>query len=347
MNNCFDKPDLSKLSIEREARPSSQRMILNAKMLIALTLGLFILAGTIVKCSILGQKRSEASFTSAGTHGKESSQNLGTADGYQQVLNATGYVVAQRKAAVSSKATGRLASLYVAEGDKVKQGQVLGVLENEDLAAAVRQEEANLAAVTSQIGFDAAELKEASLNKERIEKLFAEKAVSKAELDRAWARHRQAVSRLEVAKSNEVLARARLEKAKVDLSYTYILAPFDGTVLTKNADVGEIVSPFGASATSRAAIVTIADMSSLEVEADVSEANLQRIFLGQQCDITLDSLPGKVYQGVVGKIVPTVDRAKATVLTKIKFLNKDDDVIPEMSAKVAFKLKDNKQEQHD
>jgi len=115
------------------------------------------------------------------------------------------------------------------------------------------------------------------------------------------------------------------------------LAPFDGTVISKNADEGEVVAPFGSSANARAAVVTIADMSSLEVEADVSESNLQRVSVGQGCGITLDSIPGQIYEGIVSNIVPTVDRAKATVLVKIKFNNLDDRVIPEMSARVTFR----------
>ena len=117
---------------------------------------------------------------------------------------------------------------------------------------------------------------------------------------------------------------------------TRIRAPFDGTILTKNADVGEVVAPFGAASNSRGAVVMMADMSSLEVEADVSESNIEKISDGQPCEITLDAFPEKRYRGVVGKIVPTADRAKATVLTKVRFIDRDSRVLPEMSAKVSF-----------
>jgi RND family efflux transporter MFP subunit len=110
-------------------------------------------------------------------------------------------------------------------------------------------------------------------------------------------------------------------------------------VLTKNADVGEVVAPFGSSSNARAAVVSIADMSSLEVEADVSESNIERIRTGQPCEVVLDAYPQVRYKAVVGKIVPTADRAKATVLTKVKFLERDDRVLPEMSAKVTFLAK--------
>ena len=120
------------------------------------------------------------------------------------------------------------------------------------------------------------------------------------------------------------------------LDYTLIRAPFDGVILTKNADVGEVVAPFGSSINAKAAVVTMADLDSLIVEADVSEINLEKVKKGQPCEIQLDSLPGMRFAGQVHMIVPTADRSKATVLTKVKFLEKDERVLPEMSAKVAF-----------
>jgi RND family efflux transporter MFP subunit len=132
------------------------------------------------------------------------------------------------------------------------------------------------------------------------------------------------------------VSQAGLKAAEVQVENTLIRAPFDGTILTKNADVGEVVSPFSAGATSRVAVVTIADMNSLEVEADVSESNIEKISFNQPCEITLDAYPDQRYRGFVNKIVPTADRSKATVMTKIKFLDKDNRVLPEMSAKVNF-----------
>jgi RND family efflux transporter MFP subunit len=120
------------------------------------------------------------------------------------------------------------------------------------------------------------------------------------------------------------------------LEYSLIRAPFDAVVLTKNADIGDIVTPIGAAANAKAAVVTIADMSSLEVEADVSETNLSLVKAGQPCEIQLDALPDFRFRGVVHTIVPTADRTKATVLVKVRFLDKDPRVLPEMRAKVSF-----------
>jgi RND family efflux transporter MFP subunit len=129
---------------------------------------------------------------------------------------------------------------------------------------------------------------------------------------------------------------AALQAAHVALEYTLIKAPFDAVVLTKNADVGDIITPLGAAANAKAAVVTIADLTSLQVEADVSETNLSLVKVGQPCDIQLDALPDFRFRGVVHAIVPTVDRAKATIMVKVRFLDQDPRVLPEMRAKVAF-----------
>jgi len=107
-------------------------------------------------------------------------------------------------------------------------------------------------------------------------------------------------------------------------------------VLTKNADVGDIVTPLGAAANAKASVVTIADLSSLRVEADVSESNLEKVKVGQPCEILLDALPGSRFRGLVHTVVPTADRSKATVMVKVSFVDRDPRILPEMSAKVAF-----------
>ncbi|MFN8389621.1 MAG: efflux RND transporter periplasmic adaptor subunit [Bdellovibrionota bacterium] len=253
-------------------------------------------------------------------------------------LDATGYVVAQRKAAVSSKATGRLKELKVVEGDVVESGQIIGVIENDDVQALLVQEEAGLKSAQARVDAAQAEFDDAKINYERAKSLNEKKVIAQSEMDTAESRYRKSSANIQVAKADVALAQARVEKAKVEFEFTLIRAPFAGTVLTKDADVGEIVAPFGSSTNARAALVTIADMESLEVEADVSESNIAKVSVGQKCSITLDSYPDKRYQGVVSRIVPTVDRAKATVQVKIRFVEKDASVIPEMSARVTFQL---------
>jgi HlyD family secretion protein len=238
------------------------------------------------------------------------------------VLTASGYVVAQVKAAVASKGTGRLEKLNVEEGDRVKKGELIAQLEDSDVMALLEKARADLSVAQ-------ADSNDARRSLERQRTLYASGLTSKAELDAAEARYGRVISTI-------LSAKAGVRSAEVALENTRIRAPFDGTVLTKNADVGEVVAPLAATANSRAAVVTMADMSSLQVEADVSEANITRVSVGQPCEITLDAYPDRRYPGVVHKIVPTADRAKATVLTKIAFKERDDRVLPEMSAKVTF-----------
>lgn len=252
------------------------------------------------------------------------------------VLTASGYIVAQRKAAVASKGTGRLEYLAVIEGDRVTKGSVIGRIENSDVEAALHQAQANLGVARASVEQANAELDDATANYERQKTLAATKSISQSEYDIANARNKRAAAGVASAKAGVQAAEAGVRSAEVGVENTIIRAPFDGTVLSKSADVGEVISPFGASAGSRGALVTLADMASLEVEADVSESNIEKIHPDQPCEITLDAFPDTRYRGVVHKIVPTADRAKATVLTKVRFAERDSRVLPEMRAKVNF-----------
>lgn len=238
------------------------------------------------------------------------------------VLTASGYVVARRKAAVASKGTGTLVFLGVEEGDRVKKGQVIARLDDSDVAATLQRARENLRVVES-------ELNDANQSLERQRVLLQKDMVARADYDVAEARYKRVIASIDAAKFG-------VREAEVAVENTRIVAPFDGTVLKKNADVGEIVAPLAGAASSKAAVVTIADMSSLEVEADVSEANITRVSSDQSCEITLDAYPQQRYPGFVTKIVPTADRAKATVMVKIKFKKYDQRVLPEMGAKITF-----------
>lgn len=252
------------------------------------------------------------------------------------LLNATGYVVAQRKAAVGSKATGRLEWLGVREGSQVKQGEVLARIENRDVTAQREQAAANVNVARANLAQGEADLKETERALRRSEDLLRQKFVSQAAHDQAVARYERALAAIASLKAAIGVAQASQRVAQVAVEQTLVRAPFDGVVLTKNANVGDNITPFSAAADTKGAVLTMADMSTLEVEADVSEANLAKVKLGQPCEIQLDALPGVRMRGEVGSMVPTVDRAKATVTVKIRFAERDPRVLPEMSAKVAF-----------
>ena len=252
------------------------------------------------------------------------------------LLNASGYVVAQRKASLASKVTGRLVAINVEEGNVVKKGDVVARLENEDSAALKNQASANLAVTQAELERAKAELNDAAVNLKRQKDLLAKDYISRLEYDSAEARYKMDAAAVAGAEAAIKANAAALQNAEVSLEYTLIRAPFDAVVLTKNADIGDIITPIGAAAEAKAAVVTIADMDSLLVEADVSESNLKQVHTGQACEIQLDAFPDIRFRGLVHMIVPTADRTRASVLVKVKFLDKDKRILPEMSAKVAF-----------
>ncbi|HTK96339.1 MAG TPA: efflux RND transporter periplasmic adaptor subunit [Terriglobales bacterium] len=252
------------------------------------------------------------------------------------LLNATGYVVPQRKAALSSKATGRLEWLGVLEGSRVKAGEVIARLERNDVQATLAQAEAqvNVAIANQQQG--AAELRDAEANFRRSKELLAKKFISGAQHDADVARLGKARAAIASQKAGVASAEANRRAAEVGVEQTLIRAPFDAIVLTKNANVGDNITPFSSAAEAKGAVVTVADMETLEVEADVAESSIGKISVDQPCEVQLDALPDTRLAAVVSRIVPTVDRSKATVLVKVRFVERDARVLPDMSAKVAF-----------
>ncbi len=252
------------------------------------------------------------------------------------LLNASGYVVAQRRSAVSSKITSWLDSLLVEEGSIVKKGEIIATLENKDVTAALEKAKANREVASFELEQAEAELTEAVLAFNRIKELLEDEVASPSEYDISEARHKSAIAAVAAKKAALQASRSAQNEAEVNLEYTNLQAPFDAVVLTKNADVGDIVTPVGAAVNARASVVTIADMDSLQVEVDVSESNIELVKTDQPCEIQLDAFPDKRFRGKVHMIVPTADRSKASVLVKISFLDKDSSVLPEMSAKAAF-----------
>jgi len=311
--------DLSSLKIDRSnnnPKSSLKFVIYGLVLIIIIIAGYFIIS----------------SFTNSAIEVKLTTVVKQSPAKSNAILTASGYVVAQRKAAIASKGTGRLIYLGVVEGDKVKKDQVIGRLEDNDIRAQLEQAKAN-------VQLQQADFNDAKNTFDRVKELFEKGLSSQQEYDQAEANYNRILASIEVA-------RAGVQVTEVALENTLIRAPFDGTVLTKNAEVGEIVAPFGGSTTSKTAVVTIADMKSLLVETDVSESNIEKIKEGRKCEITLDAYPEKSYQGYVFKIVPTADRSKATVLVKVGFKNYDSRVLPEMSAKVSFLSEKNDNEEN-
>lgn len=317
--------DLSRLRIDKSAKtmkPGRRRQ----PMLIAGAAAVAVLAAVLYWTGVFTPAQSVEVATVSQTYPSQSFT----------LLNASGYVVAQRKAAVASKITAQLIELAVEEGSRVKKGDILARLEGEEARAVRDQAEANLSVARYSLAQARAELEDARASFERERELLAREYTTRASFDAAEARYKKSVAGVSGAEAALRAAEAALEAARVNVEYTIIRAPFDAVVLTKNADIGDIVTPLGAAANAKAAVVTIADMDSLQVEADVSESNLEQVKAGQPCEIQLDALPDKRFRGEVHMVIPTADRSKATVMVKVRFLDNDPRILPEMSAKVAF-----------
>jgi RND family efflux transporter MFP subunit len=241
------------------------------------------------------------------------------------VLTASGYVVARRKAVVSAKIQGRLAELKVEEGSRVREGEVIARLESEDYAAQIERARAALQHAEADLAENQRQLR-------LSEKLARDLVVSE--------------DTLEANRSRVRLAEAALSQAKADLSYaeatfqfTQIRAPFTGVVVKKMAEVGESVAPIPPGvniSTASGAIVALADLDTLEVEADVSESNVAKLGANQPAEVTVEAFPERRYKAVLRQVIPTADRTKATVQVKVTILDKDKDLKPEMSAKATF-----------
>jgi len=321
--------DLSKLRIARGATPVRgrhwQRPLLFA--LVVIVVGLLAL---LVYRRIAG----------AAVEVQQTSVTLVYPYQAVTVLNATGYVVAQRKASVASKATGRMEWLGVQEGSRIRKNEVIARLESQDMEAARDQAKANVRVARAGVEQADAELREAQRALERSTNLLRQNFVSAAAHDVVVGRVDKAQAARNGAVANVRMAEANLRAAEVAVEQTVIRAPFDAVVLTKNANVGDTITPFSSALDTKGAVVTVADMSTLEVEADVSESNLGALKVGQPCEIELDALPNERFRGYVNRTVPTVDRAKATITAKIRFRTLDPRILPDMSAKVAFLSED-------
>lgn len=320
-------PDISRLKIERGPQTQLPGQRSRRRRWLKIGAGALVLAAAAFAISRqAGGKAEVETVTVAQAY---PSQNY-------TLLNATGYVVAQRKAALSSKATGRLEWLGVLEGSRVKQNEVVARLENRDVSASLGQAQANVKVAQANLEQGQAELLDAQNAYRRAGELLEQKFIAAASHDAAQARYNKARAGISALRAAILAAQANAQAAQVALDQTLIRAPFDGVILTKNANVGDNITPFSSAADSKGAVVTIADMDTLEVEADVSESSLSKIGGEQPAEIQLDAFPDLRLAGVVSRMVPTVDRSKATLLVKVRFIERDARVLPDMSAKVAF-----------
>lgn len=241
------------------------------------------------------------------------------------ILTASGYVVARRKAVVSAKIQGRLSELRVEEGSKVREGEIIARLESVDYEAQVKRAQAAVKRAEADLAENQRQLRLTS-------DLARDRVLSEDQREAA-------ASRVKIAEAALAQAQAETSYAEAQLQNTLIRAPFAGVVVKKMAEVGESVAPIPPGvniSTSSGAIVALADLATLEVEADVAESNVNKVDNGQPAEVTVEAIPDRRYKAVLRQVIPTADRTKATVQVKVTILEKDEDLKPEMSAKVTF-----------
>jgi RND family efflux transporter MFP subunit len=352
------KPDLSALRIDREDDVSPKtglRVVLLGTALVVIV-GILLIGYRLWASATVPEVEVARATVESGSAGLE-------------VLTATGYVVAHRKAAVSPKISGRLEYLGVDTGSYVKSGEIIARLEHRDLDAQLAdargalsnwqatqsQSEAELEQARATLAQSQANRQKSKLDLERQSRLLKDGVVSRADFDNATAqaevdeanvRASQALIRagqfkVESAAAQIASAQARIGIMQAQIEYANIRAPFDGIVISKDAEVGETVAPaiFGGSST-RGSVVTIVDPDTLEVEADISESYIGKITMGLPAEVTLDALGAEKLPAATYKIVPTADRQKSTVKVKVRFDKVDTRILPDMSAKITFIQKD-------
>jgi RND family efflux transporter MFP subunit len=250
---------------------------------------------------------------------------------------ATGYLESRRQARIGARATGRIEAVNVEEGTVVKANDVLAILEHADLDASLVAVKATAARAKSELLEQDVAIQRAKRDLERAEKAFAAKSATPADYDKARFDYDAAVARKVSLEAAVGLAEARVQEAEQLRENMFVRAPFEGTVISKDAELGESIMPGGmGEASGRGSVVTIADLQHLEVDCDVKEDYISRVTEGQQAEVAVDAVPDKRYKGLVRKIIPMGDRARATVKVKVEIVDVDSRLFPEMSSTVYF-----------
>jgi RND family efflux transporter MFP subunit len=258
------------------------------------------------------------------------------------VLDATGYVTARREATVSAQITGTVTAVLIEEGDHVKEGQVLGRLDDTAQRAALAQAQAQLHSAQALLVQDEAQLAQNRRDVQRDEDLVKRNLVSQQAAEQARTLVDTQAALVESQRRQIDLAAANVRAAQVQVDYCTVRAPFTGVVIAKAAQVGEIISPLSAGGGfTRTGIGTLVDMDSLEIEVDVNEAYINRVQPGQPVESVLNAYPDWRIPSHVIAIIPTADRSKATVKVRIGLDHKDDRIVPDMGVRVSF-LEDQK-----
>lgn len=347
MSSESDHPrsSLAKLRIERPPEPaqsnsSGSRFL---RRLVWLGVALLVVGGGFygaLRVGLLGEASTWLSLPEAMQAKPEvrlASVVVEAGQAADATVVASGYLESRRQAKIGARAPGRIEVVNVEEGSRVHQNEILAVLEHADLDASLSAARATLAGNQAQLSEQTIEIERMRLAYERAQKTRESKSISEAEYERAKFDHESAVARRDTMAANVQLATARVAEAEQMKENMYIRAPFEGTVISKDAEVGESILPGGmGEASGRGSVVTIADLDHLEVDCDVKEDYISRIFVDQPAEVAVDAVPDRRYQGRVRKVIPMGDRARATIKVKVAILDADARLFPDMSSTVYF-----------
>src|SRR5450631_1487322 len=318
------KPDLGSLRIgddQRKGGGSGKRIVLTV-------LPFLILAGIGAAAFAF---RSQKPVVEVITAAKADSSER------QSLLNASGYVTPRRRATIAAKITGRVTGVFFDEGTHVRQGQLLATLDDSDVKRALASAKADANSSQSAIADWVVQLKNAKTELRRAEELQKAGVQTQQALDTATTAADSLNAKIDLAKNQVLAAEARINEAQQAVDNTVIRAPFDGIVVSKDAQVGEMVSPISAGGGfTRTGIATIVDMNSNEIEVDVNESYIARVKDGQHVTAILDAYPDWEIPSHVRTIIPTADRQKATIKVRISFDKLDPRILPDMGVKVSF-----------
>lgn len=330
----FDQKALDSLRIERGNEPLETGSGKSYRWLIA---GVLAVATVVAAYALL---RNDAVAVETATAVAATTGNGGAA----AVLNASGYVVARRQATVSAKVTGKVAEVMIEEGMAVKEGQLLARLDDTTSRPVLALAERQLEAARKNLDEVQVRLEEAQRGLRRTQQLRTDKLVSEQQLDQAQSEVAALAARLAALKSEVGVAEGTVRVRQQELDDLLVRSPFDGVVVSKDAQPGEMVSPISAGGGfTRTGIATIVDMESREIEVDVNESFINRVKAEQKTEAVLDAYPDWVIPSHVINIVPTADRQKATVRVRIGFDELEPRILPDMGVKVSF-LEDSKEQ---
>lgn len=369
------KEDLQVLRIERKKTVTAKRRKPSRQRSVVWLVIICSLIAVLVLIAARGNLRERLGFSQTTVRVATATRQTSNGGAAQPVLSAGGYIIARNQVEVGSKITGRVISISVKEGDLVSQGQITARLDEAELQAEVGQAQAKLASANAQLAEVkagsrpqqishanleverlAADTKNAELRMLRSERLVREGVVAQQELDDDRARFEMAKAAQQAAKEDLSLARtgarreevqraqAGVEEARADLTRaqallenTVIRAPITGMVLDRYVDVGEMVTTgFTSDRGAKQSLFTIADMTDLQVELDISEADISKVVVNQPVAMTPDAYANHKYDGVVEYIASTADKQKATVKVKVRVINPDLNLRPGMGAKVTI-----------